>query len=83
MQPRRSGTDATIAAVRAAIADDLDTRRALAAVDGWAERTLGGAVGRRGARPASWRAVEPAGVRLTAGRTPTRQDVASPVRMTA
>jgi len=38
------GADAaeTIAAVRAAIADDLDTRTALAAVDGWAERTLGG-----------------------------------------
>ena len=33
----------TIAQVRAAIADDLDTRRALAAVDDWAERTLGGA----------------------------------------
>ena len=39
---------ATIAAVRAAIADDLDTRAALAAVDDWAERTLGGRVGRRG-----------------------------------
>jgi L-cysteine:1D-myo-inositol 2-amino-2-deoxy-alpha-D-glucopyranoside ligase len=33
---------ATIAAVRAAIAADLDTRGALAAVDGWAERTLAG-----------------------------------------
>ena len=31
---------ATIAAVRAAIADDLDTSRALAAVDAWADRTL-------------------------------------------
>jgi L-cysteine:1D-myo-inositol 2-amino-2-deoxy-alpha-D-glucopyranoside ligase len=28
--------------VRTAIADDLDTRGALAAVDDWAERTLGG-----------------------------------------
>jgi L-cysteine:1D-myo-inositol 2-amino-2-deoxy-alpha-D-glucopyranoside ligase len=33
---------ATIAAVRAAIADDLDTRRALLAVDAWAEHTLAG-----------------------------------------
>jgi L-cysteine:1D-myo-inositol 2-amino-2-deoxy-alpha-D-glucopyranoside ligase len=33
---------ATIAAVRSAIADDLDTRSALAAVDAWAERTLAG-----------------------------------------
>jgi len=32
--------DATLAAVRAALSDDLDTRRALQAVDGWAERTL-------------------------------------------
>jgi L-cysteine:1D-myo-inositol 2-amino-2-deoxy-alpha-D-glucopyranoside ligase len=32
----------TVAAVRSAIADDLDTRRALSAVDDWAERTLGG-----------------------------------------
>jgi L-cysteine:1D-myo-inositol 2-amino-2-deoxy-alpha-D-glucopyranoside ligase len=38
------GADATstIAAVRAAVADDLDTRGALAAVDQWAELTLGG-----------------------------------------
>jgi L-cysteine:1D-myo-inositol 2-amino-2-deoxy-alpha-D-glucopyranoside ligase len=38
------GADAasTIAAVRAAIAADLDTRAALAAVDAWAERTLAG-----------------------------------------
>ena len=38
------GADATttIAAVRAAVADDLDTRRALAAVDHWADRTLAG-----------------------------------------
>ena len=36
------GADAasTLAAVRAAVADDLDTRSALAAVDAWAERTL-------------------------------------------
>ena len=33
---------ATLAAVRAAIADDLDTRGALSAVDQWAERTLAG-----------------------------------------
>ncbi len=33
---------ATIAAVRAAVAADLDTRGALAAVDAWAERTLAG-----------------------------------------
>ncbi len=32
----------TIAAVRSAIAADLDTRGALAAVDAWAERTLAG-----------------------------------------
>ena len=37
-----AGRRATIAAVRAAIADDLDTRGALAAVDDWAERTLAG-----------------------------------------
>ncbi len=39
------GADATdtIAQVRAAVADDLDTPRALAAVDAWAEKTLGGA----------------------------------------
>ena len=38
------GADATttIASVRAAIADDLDTRGALAAVDEWAEATLAG-----------------------------------------
>lgn len=38
------GADAasTLAAVRAAVADDLDTRAALAAVDAWAERTLAG-----------------------------------------
>jgi L-cysteine:1D-myo-inositol 2-amino-2-deoxy-alpha-D-glucopyranoside ligase len=33
---------ATLAAVRAAVADDLDTATALAAVDDWAERTLAG-----------------------------------------
>jgi len=32
----------TIAAVRAAVADDLDTRAALAAVDAWADATLAG-----------------------------------------
>ncbi len=32
----------TLAAVRAAVADDLDTPAALAAVDAWAERTLAG-----------------------------------------
>ena len=38
------GADAasTVAAVRAAVADDLDTPAALAAVDAWAERTLAG-----------------------------------------
>jgi L-cysteine:1D-myo-inositol 2-amino-2-deoxy-alpha-D-glucopyranoside ligase len=38
------GADAatTVAAVRAAVADDLDTRAALAAVDAWADRTLAG-----------------------------------------
>ncbi|WP_299448048.1 cysteine--1-D-myo-inosityl 2-amino-2-deoxy-alpha-D-glucopyranoside ligase [uncultured Phycicoccus sp.] len=38
------GLDAlpTIAAVRAAVADDLDVPRALAAVDAWCERTLAG-----------------------------------------
>jgi L-cysteine:1D-myo-inositol 2-amino-2-deoxy-alpha-D-glucopyranoside ligase len=40
-----AGTDATdtLAAIRAAVADDLDTAGALAAVDAWAEKTLGGA----------------------------------------
>jgi L-cysteine:1D-myo-inositol 2-amino-2-deoxy-alpha-D-glucopyranoside ligase len=33
---------ATVAAVRAAVADDLSTRRALEAVDSWCERTLAG-----------------------------------------
>ena len=33
---------ATLAGVRAAVADDLDTAAALAAVDDWAERTLAG-----------------------------------------
>lgn len=33
----------TIAGVRSALGDDLDTPRALAAVDAWAERTLAGA----------------------------------------
>ena len=39
------GADATdtIAAVRGAVADDLDTASALAAVDAWAEKTLAGA----------------------------------------
>ncbi len=39
------GADATdtIAAVRAAVADDLDTETALVAVDAWADRTLAGA----------------------------------------
>jgi L-cysteine:1D-myo-inositol 2-amino-2-deoxy-alpha-D-glucopyranoside ligase len=39
------GADATdtIAAVRAAVADDLDTATALTAVDAWCERTLAGA----------------------------------------
>ena len=32
---------ATVAAVRAAIADDLDTPQALAAVDAWVEQSLG------------------------------------------
>ena len=32
----------TLAAVRAAVADDLDTPTALRAVDAWAERTLAG-----------------------------------------
>jgi len=32
----------TIAAVRAAVADDLDTRAALGAVDAWADATLAG-----------------------------------------
>ncbi len=32
----------TVAEVRSAVADDLDTPRALAAVDAWAERTLAG-----------------------------------------
>ena len=38
------GADAasTVAAVRAAVADDLDTPAALAAVDAWADRTLAG-----------------------------------------
>ncbi len=38
------GADAesTVAAVRAAVADDLSTRRALEAVDAWCERTLAG-----------------------------------------
>jgi L-cysteine:1D-myo-inositol 2-amino-2-deoxy-alpha-D-glucopyranoside ligase len=38
------GADATstVAAVRAGVADDLDTRAALAAVDAWADRTLAG-----------------------------------------
>jgi L-cysteine:1D-myo-inositol 2-amino-2-deoxy-alpha-D-glucopyranoside ligase len=35
--------DATLAAVRAALADDLDTPRALAAVDAWADAALAGA----------------------------------------
>lgn len=35
-------SEGTVSAVRAAIADDLDTPSALAAVDAWAERTLGG-----------------------------------------
>ncbi len=35
-------SEGTVCAVRAAIADDLDTPSALAAVDAWAERTLGG-----------------------------------------
>lgn len=39
----------TIAAVRAAVANDLDTRAALAAVDAWAERTLAGSGGDAGA----------------------------------
>lgn len=38
------GVDAgeTVAAIRAAVADDLDTPRALRAVDAWCERTLAG-----------------------------------------
>ncbi|MEO7423319.1 MAG: cysteine--1-D-myo-inosityl 2-amino-2-deoxy-alpha-D-glucopyranoside ligase [Ornithinibacter sp.] len=35
-------SESTIASVRAALADDLDTPAALAAVDAWAERTLDG-----------------------------------------
>ena len=34
--------EATQAAVRGALANDLDTPAALAAVDGWADRTLAG-----------------------------------------
>ena len=34
--------DATLAAVRAAVADDLDTPAALAAVDAWADLSLAG-----------------------------------------
>ncbi len=39
------GADATdtVAAIRAAVADDLDTASALSAVDAWAEKTLAGA----------------------------------------
>jgi L-cysteine:1D-myo-inositol 2-amino-2-deoxy-alpha-D-glucopyranoside ligase len=40
---RGAEASTTIAAVRAAVADDLDTRTALAVVDDWAERTLAGA----------------------------------------
>ena len=39
---RGAEATATIAALRAAIADDLDTRAALTAVDAWGERTLAG-----------------------------------------
>ena len=35
-------SESTIASVRAALADDLDTPAALVAVDAWAERTLHG-----------------------------------------
>ncbi len=43
-------SEGTVCAVRAAIADDLDTPSALAAVDAWAERTLGGGSGPRAPR---------------------------------
>jgi len=39
-----SPADGTLAAVRAALADDLDTPAALAAIDAWADATLAGAV---------------------------------------
>jgi len=61
------GADATdtIAAVRGAVADDLDTASALAAVDAWAEKTLAGAEDDRAAPGLLARSVDAIlGVRL-------------------
>ena len=57
--------------MRAAIADDLDTRGALAAVDGWAERTLAGQWDDAGAPGLVARTVDAVlGVRLWSGAAP-------------
>ncbi|WP_129336216.1 cysteine--1-D-myo-inosityl 2-amino-2-deoxy-alpha-D-glucopyranoside ligase [Cellulomonas endophytica] len=58
------GVDAagTLAAVRAAVADDLDTPTALSAVDEWAERTLAGSAA---ADPAGWQVGAPGVVART------------------
>lgn len=57
--------DATLAAVRAAVADDLDAPRALRAVDAWADASLAGAEDEQGAPGVVARAVNALlGVRL-------------------
>jgi L-cysteine:1D-myo-inositol 2-amino-2-deoxy-alpha-D-glucopyranoside ligase len=57
--------DATLAEVRAAVADDLDAPRALRAVDAWAEAALAGAEDEQGAPGVIARAVNALlGVRL-------------------
>ena len=62
-RPARTPT-ATVEAVRAALAEDLDAPRAVAAVDAWADRAL--AVSGDGVRPASPRTIVPGAPALVA-----------------